>query len=89
MMAFLRFGKVLLVVAVIFFLSVSFAFGGVFGRAASGVPGIEVPVDAVLVPVKMLKDFTLALVRVIRAGKSVLLGATYETDSRGEAVSFL
>jgi hypothetical protein len=85
----LRFGKVVLVVAVIFFLSVSFALGGTRGRSAAGVPGIEIPADAVLVPVKMLKDFTLALLRVIRAGKSILLSASFETDSRGEAVSFL
>ena len=89
MTAFLRLGKVLLVVAVIFFLSVSFAFGGMRGRAAAGGLGIEIPVDAVLVPVKVLKEFTLALVRVIRAGKSILLSAAFETDSRGEAVSFL
>ena len=89
MTGLLRLGKVVLVVTVIFFLSVSFAFGGSRGRAAAGVPGIEIPVDAVLVPVKVLKDFTLALLRVVRAGKSILLSATFETDSRGETVSFL
>lgn len=89
MTAFLRVGKLMLVVAVVFFLSVSFAFGGMRGRAAAGGLGIEIPVDAVLVPVKVLKEFTLALVRAIRAGKSILLGTTCETDSRGEAVSFL
>lgn len=89
MTAVLRFGKVALVVAVIFFLSVSFAFGGIRGRVKVDAPGIEVPVEAVLVPVKALKDFTLALLRVIRTGKSMLLSAGFETDSRGEAVSFL
>lgn len=89
MMALLRLGKVVVVVAVIFFLSVSFAFAGNRGRAAAGAPGIEIPVDAVLVPVKVLKDFTLALLRMIRAGKSILLSGTFETDSGGEAVSFL
>jgi hypothetical protein len=70
-----RVGRVLVVVAVIFFLSVSFALAGMRASRAPREAGAGLPVDVVLGPVKVVKEIAVGQARALRAGQVALVDA--------------